>query len=116
MRARAGRATPPSCRRSRAGNRERGADERAPFRRTCAGDVIRRIYLERGTPVLLRARWSGPGPRNVLIERPDGERVVRPFRGLRRSPAGDGMIDPHRGRELELLRTGDKPAATLLVG
>lgn len=30
------------------------------------------------------ARWGGAGPRNVLVERADGRRVVRPFRGLRR--------------------------------
>jgi acetyl esterase len=30
-------------------------------------------------------RWRGNRcPRNVLIERADGSRVVRPFRGLRR--------------------------------
>ena len=40
-------------------------------------------YLERGSPVRVLVRWSGKGPRNVLIERQDGSRVVRPFRGLR---------------------------------
>ena len=43
-----------------------------------------RTYLERGEPVTVVARWGGPGPRNVLIERAGGARVVRPFRGLRR--------------------------------
>ena len=37
-------------------------------------------------PVTVVARWNGRGPRNVLIERRDGSRTVRPFRGLRRSP------------------------------
>lgn len=73
--------------------------------------MIGRTYLERGRPVTLLQRWGpairegertgprvlgtpsglaipthGTGPRNVLIERADGTRVVRPFRGLRRPP------------------------------
>jgi hypothetical protein len=36
-------------------------------------------------PVLVLLAWSGKGPRNVLVERADGTRVVRPFRGLRRA-------------------------------
>ena len=43
-----------------------------------------RVYLERGRPVVVLARWSGAGPRNVLIRRDDASLVVRPFRGLRR--------------------------------
>jgi acetyl esterase len=46
-----------------------------------------RTYLERGQPVRVVVRWDGAGPRNVLIERADGTRVVRPFRGLRRPSA-----------------------------
>ena len=46
--------------------------------------MIGRTYLERGEPVTVLIRWSGPGPRNVLIQRADGSKVVRPFRGLRR--------------------------------
>jgi acetyl esterase len=46
--------------------------------------VIGRVYLERSRPVTVLVRWGGAGPRNVLIERADGARVVRPFRGLRR--------------------------------
>jgi acetyl esterase len=42
---------------------------------------------ERGEPVVTLIRWSGKDPRNVLVERADGTRVVRPFRGLRRVPA-----------------------------
>lgn len=35
-------------------------------------------------PVSVLARWGpGGGPRNVLIRRADGSKVVRPFRGLR---------------------------------
>lgn len=54
------------------------------------------VYLERGQPVRLLCRWGGshasvdsrghrvpPAPRNVLIERADGSKIVRPFRGLR---------------------------------
>jgi acetyl esterase len=47
--------------------------------------IVGRVYLERGVPVTVRIQWGpGGGPRNVLIERPDGSLVVRPFRGLRR--------------------------------
>lgn len=46
--------------------------------------MIGRTYLERGEPVVVLIRWNGPGPRNVLIQRADGSKVVRPFRGLRR--------------------------------
>jgi acetyl esterase len=47
--------------------------------------MVGRVYLERGRPVAVVARWgSGGGPRNVLIRRASGELVVRPFRGLRK--------------------------------
>jgi hypothetical protein len=47
-----------------------------------------RVYYERGQPVQILCWWgAGGGPRNVLIERGDGTRVVRPFRGLRRRPS-----------------------------
>ena len=46
--------------------------------------VIGREYLERGQPVTVLTRWNGKGPRNVLIKRADGSKVVRPFRGLRK--------------------------------
>lgn len=48
--------------------------------------VIGRTYLMRGEPVvvLVRADWKAGGPRNVLVQRPDGSKLVRPFRGLRR--------------------------------
>ena len=60
--------------------------------------IVGRTYLERGEPVTVLVQWaqvrkSEPvvlaglrtvTPRNVLIERADGSRVVRPFRGLRR--------------------------------
>jgi acetyl esterase len=42
------------------------------------------VYLERGRPIVVLVRWSGRGPRNVLVRRESGELVVRPFRGLRR--------------------------------
>ena len=47
--------------------------------------MIGRTYYERGNPVTILQRWNGKGPRNVLIARADGSRVVRPFRGLRRA-------------------------------
>jgi hypothetical protein len=47
--------------------------------------IVGRTYLERGKPVTVLIQWGpGGGPRNVLIERGDGSRTVRPFRGLRR--------------------------------
>jgi hypothetical protein len=46
--------------------------------------IVGRVYLERGSPVTVLVQWKGSGPRNVLIERQNGELVVRPFRGLRR--------------------------------
>jgi hypothetical protein len=47
--------------------------------------MIGRTYVERGRPVTVIVRWGeGGGPRNVLIEREDGTRVVRPFRGMRK--------------------------------
>jgi acetyl esterase len=42
-----------------------------------------RVYLEKGKPVIVLKWWRGKGPRNVLVQRQDGSRVVRPFRGLR---------------------------------
>ncbi len=41
-------------------------------------------YVEAGQTVLVLLGWRGRGPHNVLIERTDGTRVVRPFRGLTR--------------------------------
>jgi hypothetical protein len=70
--------------------RERTPDDVAEeaVRRAHGGrpDLITgRTYLERGAPVRVLIRWGpGGGPRNVLVERADGSRVVRPFRGLRR--------------------------------
>ena len=52
--------------------------------------IVGRTYLERGSPVRVLVQWgSGGGPRNVLIERADGSRAVRPFRGLRRPVPAD---------------------------
>lgn len=50
---------------------------------------VGRLYLLRGAPVVLLARWNGPGPRNVLLLDTDGRRIVRPFRGLRRLRLAD---------------------------
>jgi acetyl esterase len=49
--------------------------------------MIGKTYLERGKPVIILVRWNGPGPRNVLIQREDGSKIVRPFRGLRKVEA-----------------------------
>jgi acetyl esterase len=49
------------------------------------GGMIGKTYLEKGKPVMVLIRWNGKDPRNVLIQREDGSRVVRPFRGLRRA-------------------------------
>lgn len=56
------------------------------------GACTGRTYLERGQLVVVERGWRGKGPRNVLIRRGDGTRVVRPFRGLRRPP--DGVAGP----------------------
>jgi acetyl esterase len=48
--------------------------------------ITENTYLEFGRPVRVLVRWGGQKCRNVLIERQDGTRVVRPFRGLRRLP------------------------------
>lgn len=50
-----------------------------------SGNLAGSTYMERGRPVIVLASWGpGGGPRNVLIQRGDGTRVIRPFRGLRR--------------------------------
>jgi hypothetical protein len=60
-------------------------------------NVTGQIYYERlrsgWVPVRILVRGNGGGPRNVLVERPDGSRVVRPFRGLRRWPLK--LASPH---------------------
>jgi hypothetical protein len=53
-------------------------------RRAPADNITGKTYLESGLPVVVLVRWSGRGPRNVLIRRADGTKVVRSFRGLRR--------------------------------
>lgn len=52
--------------------------------------MIGQTYLERGQPVVVLVRWGkGGGPRNVLIRRADGTKIVRPFRGLRRQKGSE---------------------------
>lgn len=85
--------------------------------------MIGRTYLEAGSPVRVLIRWgktgAGPSapigplndcswcrrgaPRNVLIERQDGSRVVRPFRGLRRAAESlaTSPTQSHHREELE---------------
>lgn len=74
--------------------------------------MIGLTYLEAGAPVRILIRWgrtgAGPAapigkldgsawgrrraPHNVLIERQDGSRVIRPFRGLRKAAeVSDGV-------------------------
>jgi acetyl esterase len=45
-------------------------------------NITGRTYLERERPVVVLIRRNDKSPRNVLIQREDGSRVVRPFRGL----------------------------------
>ena len=49
--------------------------------------MVNRTYLLRGIPVVVLAKWRHVkgAPRNVLIQFPDGTKVVRPFRGLRKT-------------------------------
>lgn len=54
---------------------------------TMADNITGKTYLERGLPVVVLVRWNGKGPRNVLVRREDGTKVVRPFRGLRKVKA-----------------------------
>lgn len=56
------------------GCRERAADQLE------AADLVRRFAVQSAW-----AHRNGTAPRNVLIERPDGSLVVRPFRGLRKA-------------------------------
>jgi hypothetical protein len=46
--------------------------------------LIGKTYLEPGESVRIRIECGLGGPRNVLIERANGQKVVRPFRELRR--------------------------------
>jgi acetyl esterase len=63
--------------------------------------IIGRRYLEKGRPVTVLKKWgTGGGPRNVLIEREDGTKVIRPFRGLRKYDKGVA------GQEVKKLRCG----------
>src|SRR5579859_5507002 len=64
--------------------------------------MVGRIYLERGKPVTVLERWGkGGGPRNVLIERGDGSKVVRPFRGLRRAVYTVSAVRPVTALHIE---------------
>ena len=55
--------------------------------------MIGKTYLEKGKPVIVLIRWNGKGPRNVLIQREDDSKVVRPFRGLRCPKEAGGGCD-----------------------
>ena len=81
--------------------------------------MVGETYLERGNPVVVLARWGkGGGPRNVLIQREDGTRVIRPFRGLRKADwnVTDDYASPRtadRGEEATRLRRS-RPLAGVL--
>ena len=49
--------------------------------------LTRELTASPATASYCLAGYWASGPRNVLIERADGTRVVRPFRGLRRPRA-----------------------------
>jgi hypothetical protein len=47
--------------------------------------MIGKSYLEHGKPVVVPARrGKGGGPRNILIQREDGTKVVRPLSGVKK--------------------------------
>jgi hypothetical protein len=82
--------------------------------------VIGCTYLERGRPVVVLCGWKNGkgdqeldrryrteqrsrfGPRNVLIEREDGTKIVRPFRGLRRPREQNVSMDQDQEEEIAL--------------
>lgn len=71
-----------------------------------------RIYVERGTPVVVlfigggpRGRTATAPPRNALVVRPGGERIVRPFRGLRK-PRGSVDLTPPQQRAMRGRKVG----------
>jgi hypothetical protein len=77
--------------------------------------IVGKTYLERGQPVEVLVQWAltvmvngkkSGGPRNVLIRRADGTRVVRPFRGLRKRFKNDEYFF-----QLSLARAKEKDAA-----
>lgn len=54
-----------------------------------------RVYMLGGEPLLLLC-WKPPpkgSPRNALFMRPDGVKIVRPFRGVRRLRLAEGGTD-----------------------
>jgi hypothetical protein len=74
-----------------------GQRSREPPRGAAAGaNITGSIFLENGNNVAVLGWWNGR--HDVLIERADGLRVVRPFRGLRKPLP----VDPYRvAREAE---------------
>lgn len=78
------RAHPTATHRKAAGRSRPASRPRAAGGKAEPAGMVGRTYLLRGEPVVVLARWAGRTQRNVLVEYPDGRRVVRPFRGLRR--------------------------------
>jgi hypothetical protein len=59
--------------------------------------MIGKTYLERGRSVVVLVRWGkGGGPGNVLIQREDGTKVVRPFGGLRNARKLEASVAPRK--------------------
>lgn len=46
--------------------------------------MMDKYYLLKNEVVEIVSKWTGKGPRNVLIKLPSGKLIVRPFRGLRK--------------------------------
>jgi acetyl esterase len=70
------------------------------------------IFLEKGSHVVALGWWNGA--RDVLIERADGSRVVRPFRGLRKPREDPYRVALVAEQRADLLRAeaGLPPAMT----
>jgi acetyl esterase len=77
-----------------------------------AANVTGFIFLEKGNHVVALGWWNGT--RDVLIERAEGSRVVRPFRGLRKPCEDPYLVALEAERRADLLRreAGLPPAIT----
>jgi hypothetical protein len=77
-----------------------------------AANITGFIFLEKGNHVVVLGWWNGT--RDVLIERADGSRGVRPFRGLRKPCEDPYLVALEAERRADLLRreAGLPPAIT----
>jgi acetyl esterase len=80
-----------------------------------AANITGFIFLEKGHRVVVLGWWNGT--RDVLIERAEGSRVVRPFRGLRKPREDPYRVALEAERRADLLRAeaGLPPAITFAV-